>query len=92
MKRLKKNGCDFFWTEDITLSLNSKKDTGKLLGKMMGDGYVTLTCPQIGIRILYVKVFGGPNQPTVYPFVIIWCQSTKVFINYFEDYFFINLR
>ena len=53
MKRLKKNGCDLFWTEDITLSLNSKKDTGKLLGEMMGDGYVTLTCPQIKIRILY---------------------------------------
>jgi len=62
MKKLRKNGCGFHWTEDITLSLNSKKDTGKLLGEMMGDGYVTLTCPQIGIRILYVKVYGGKGM------------------------------
>ena len=60
IKRLKKNGCDLLWTEDITLSL--QKDKGKLLGKMMGDGYITLTCPQIGIRLLYVKVYGGKGM------------------------------
>jgi hypothetical protein len=60
MKRLKKNGCDLFWTEDITLSLNN--DKGKLLGEIMGDGYITLTAPQIGIRILYVKVYGGKGM------------------------------
>ena len=60
MKRLKNNGCDLLWTEDITLSL--QKDKGKLLGKMMGDGYITLTCPQIGIKLLYVKVYGGKGM------------------------------
>ena len=60
MKRLKKNGCDLFWTEDITLSIQNEK--GKLLGQMMGDGYITLTAPQIGIRILYVKVYGGKGM------------------------------
>ena len=62
MKKLRKNGCGFHWTEDITLSLNSKKDKGKLLGEMMGDGHVTLTCPQIEVRILYVKVYGGKGM------------------------------
>ena len=60
MKRLKKNGCDLFWTEDITLSIQNEK--GKLLGQMMTDGYITLTAPQIGIRILYVKVYGGKGM------------------------------
>ena len=60
MKRLKKNGCDLFWTEDITLSIQNEK--GKLLGQMMSDGYITLTAPQIGIRILYVKIYGGKGM------------------------------
>jgi len=60
MKRLKKNGCDLFWTEDITISIQNEK--GKLLGQMMSDGYITLTAPQIGIRILYVKVYGGKGM------------------------------
>ena len=60
MKKLKKNGCDLFWTEDITLSIQNEK--GKLLGQMMSDGYITLTAPQIGIRILYVKVYGGKGM------------------------------
>ena len=60
MKRLKKNGCDLFWTEDITLSIQNEK--GKLLGQMMSDGYITLTAPQIRIRILYVKVYGGKGM------------------------------
>jgi len=60
MKRLKKNGCDLLWTEDITKSI--KKDKGKLLGEMMGDGYLTLIAPQIGIKLLYVKVYGGKGM------------------------------
>ena len=60
MKRLKKNGCDLLWTPDITDSLN--KDKGKLLGKMMQQGYLTLTAPQIGVRFLYLKVFAGKGM------------------------------
>jgi len=60
MKRLKKNGCDLLWTEDITKSI--QKDKGKLLGEMMGDGYLTLIAPQIGIKLLYVKVYGGKGM------------------------------
>ena len=77
MKRLKKNGCDLLWTEDITLSLNSKKDKGKLLGEMMGDGYITLNCPQIGIRLLYVKVYGGKG--------ILWGKKILYSV-YQQDY------
>ena len=60
MKRLKKNGCALLWSEEITHSIH--KDKGKLLGKMMLDGYLTLTCPQIGINLLYVKVYGGKGM------------------------------
>lgn len=60
MKRLKKNGCDLLWTPDITDSLN--KDKGKLLGKMLEQGYLTLTAPQIGVRFLYLKVFAGKGM------------------------------
>ena len=60
MKRLKKNGCDLLWSEEITRSL--RDDKGKLLGTMMLDGYITLTCPQIGINLLYIKVYGGKGM------------------------------
>ena len=60
MKRLKKNGCNLHWSEEITRSLNN--DKGKLLGTVMLDGYVILLAPQIGIRLLYVKVYGGKGM------------------------------
>jgi hypothetical protein len=75
MKRLKKNGCDLFWTEDITLSIQNEK--GKLLGQMMSDGYITLTAPQIGIRILYVKVYGGKGM--------LWGKKIH-YVVYQQDY------
>ena len=75
MKRLKKNGCDLLWSEEISESIH--KDNGKLLGKMMGDGYLTLNCPQIGIRILYVKVFGGKG--------ILWGKKIHYAV-YQQDY------
>lgn len=28
----------------------------------MGDGYLTLIAPQIGIKLLYVKVYGGKGM------------------------------
>lgn len=64
MKRLKNNGCDLLWSEEITHSINKDrgKDRGKLLGKMMLEGYLTLTCPQIVINLLYVKVYGGKGM------------------------------
>ena len=75
MKRLKKNGWDLLWSEEISESIH--KDNGKLLGKMMGDGYLTLNCPQIGIRILYVKVFGGKG--------ILWGKKIHYAV-YQQDY------
>lgn len=60
MKKLKKNGCDLLWSEEIARSIH--EDKGKLLGTMMLDGYLTLTCPQIGINLLYVKVYGGKGM------------------------------
>ena len=60
MKRLRKNGCELIWTDDISKSLF--KDKGKLLGKVMSEGYLTLNAPQLGIRLLYVKIYGGKGM------------------------------
>ena len=60
MKNLKKNECSLLWTKDLTLSI--RNDKSKLLIQMMSDGYITLTAPQLGIRILYVKVYGGKGM------------------------------
>ena len=60
MKKLKKNECSLLWTKDLTLSI--RNDKSKLLIQMMSDGYITLTAPQLGIRILYVKVYGGKGM------------------------------
>jgi len=60
MKNLKKNECNLLWTKDLTLSI--RNDKSKLLIQMMSDGYITLTAPQLGIRILYVKVYGGKGM------------------------------
>ena len=60
MKKLKKNECNLLWTKDLTLSI--RNDKSKLLIQMMSDGYITLTAPQLGIRILYVKVYGGKGM------------------------------
>jgi hypothetical protein len=57
MKKLKKNECNLQWSEEITRSLHN--DGGKLLGTMGLDGYLTLIATQLGIRLLYVKVYGG---------------------------------
>ena len=75
MKRLKKNGCNLLWSEQITNSIHN--DKGKLLGTMMLDGYLTLTCPQIGINLLYVKVFGGKG--------ILWGKKIHYAV-YQQDY------
>ena len=48
MKRLRKNGCELIWSADISKSLL--------------EGYLTLDAPQLGIRLLYVKVYGGKGM------------------------------
>ncbi len=60
MKRLRKNGCELVWSADISKSLF--KDKGKYLAKLMLEGYLTLDAPQLGIRLLYVKVYGGKGM------------------------------
>jgi hypothetical protein len=61
---LKKNGCEFTYTDDVVKSFQkaSGDKKGQVLLKMMSEGYLTLIAPQIGIRILYVKVYGGKGM------------------------------
>ena len=75
MKKLKKNECNLQWSEEITRSLHN--DGGKLLGTMGLDGYLTLIAPQLGIRLLYVKVYGGKG--------IFWGKKIH-YIVYQQDY------
>jgi hypothetical protein len=64
IKRLKEHQCEFSFTKDIIQSIqkSSGDERGKLLEKMMSEGYLILVAPQIGIRILYVKVYGGKGM------------------------------
>ena len=57
MSRLRKHECWVKWDDKITKAIN-KGDT-KPLGEMMSNGYLILELPQIKLRLLYVKVFGG---------------------------------
>ena len=54
----------FFFTEDIVKSIkkSSGEIRGELLESLMSEGYLTLTAPQIELRLLYVKVYGGKGM------------------------------
>ena len=64
IKKLKNKGCDFFFTEDIVKSIkkSSGETRGELLESLMSEGYLTLIAPQIKLRLLYVKVYGGKGM------------------------------
>ena len=61
---LKKNGCEFSFTDDIvkSIQISSGVEKGQVLLKKMSEGYLTFTAPQLGIRVLYVKVYGGKGM------------------------------
>jgi len=55
--RLDKKNCIVTYNEKVSKGL-AKKDF-KLLFKMMEEGYLIFELPQLSLRLLYVKVFGG---------------------------------
>ena len=55
--RLDKKNCVITYDEKISNGLAKNDD--KLLLKMMEEGYLIFELPQLKIRLLYVKVFGG---------------------------------
>ena len=57
MTRLRKHECWVKFDDKTTKALD-KGDT-KPLGIMMTEGYLILELPQLRMKILYVKVFGG---------------------------------
>jgi hypothetical protein len=59
IKNLNKNNCSIYYTDDISIQKEGTVVEGQRLMEMMSDGYFILTAPQLGIRILYVKVYGG---------------------------------
>ena len=64
VKRLKEKGCIFSFTEDVIKSLQktSAENKGQVLKKMMSEGYLTLVAPQMGINLLYVKIYAGKGM------------------------------
>jgi len=61
-KKLKKYNCDLYYTEDISINREETVVSGKRLMEILNEGYFILNSPQLGIRILYVKVYGGKGM------------------------------
>ena len=74
---LKKNGCEFTYTDDVVKSFQKfpGDEKGQVLLKMMSEGYLTLIAPQLGIRILYVKVYGGKGMLWGKKFIILFINK-----------------
>ena len=62
MKKLKAKGCQVFYTDDISKAAEGTEVAVEDWLKCLKDGYCVLTAPQLGIRILYVKVYGGKGM------------------------------
>ena len=62
LKRLKKHNCNVYYTDDISKGKEGDPVDEKTLMKTLSDGYLVLTAPQLQVRILYVKVYGGKGM------------------------------
>ena len=62
IKKLKKYNCDLYYTEDISINKEETVVSGKRLMEILNEGHFILNAPQLGIRILYVKVYGGKGM------------------------------
>lgn len=77
LKNLKKNNCHLYYGN--TIHLGQIEDVVNLENflKMAKDGYFILTSPQLHLRLMYVKVFGGSGM--------LW--GKKIYYNiYLQDY------
>lgn len=55
---LKKYGCDVQWEQKIIDEVQTNSP-GKHLKECSEKGYLIIQLPQLGVRFLHVKVFGG---------------------------------
>lgn len=59
LKNLKKHNCNVFYTDDISSGKEGDVVDVKRLMETLSKGYLVLTAPQLQVRFLYVKVYGG---------------------------------
>jgi len=77
LKGLKKNNCHLYYGN--TVHLGKIEDVVNLENflKMASEGYFILSSPQLHLRLLYIKIFGGSGM--------LW--GKKIYYNiYLQDY------
>jgi hypothetical protein len=62
IKKLKKHNCSIYYTDDISTGKVGEVVDVKRLMDILSKGYFVLTAPQLQVRFLYVKVYGGKGM------------------------------
>ena len=62
IKNLKKHSCSVYYTDDVSTGKEGDVVGTKRLMDMLSKGYLVLTAPQLQVRFLYVKVYGGKGM------------------------------
>ncbi len=62
IKKLKKHNCSVYYTDDISTGKVGEVVDVKRLMDILSKGYFVLTAPQLQVRFLYVKVYGGKGM------------------------------
>ena len=57
--KLKKKNCSIYYTDDISTGKEGDAVDTKRLMETLSKGYLVLTAPQLQVRFLFVKVYGG---------------------------------
>jgi hypothetical protein len=59
---LRKHNCNVYYTDDISVGKEGDVVDIKRLMDILSKGYLVLTAPQLQVRFLYVKVYGGKGM------------------------------
>jgi hypothetical protein len=59
IKKLKKHNCSIYYTDDVSTGEEGDVVDAKRLMETLSKGYLILTAPQLQVRFLFVKVYGG---------------------------------
>ena len=62
LKNLRKHNCNVYYTDDISVGKEGEVVDLKRLMNILSKGYLVLTAPQLQVRFLYVKVYGGKGM------------------------------
>ena len=62
LKKLKKHNCNVYYTDDTSTGNDGEPVDVKRLMKTLSEGYLVLTAPQLQVRFLYIKVYGGKGM------------------------------